>query len=316
MKRQGSRTPSGPAPGIGGASGDRGRALVLLVLAPALVGMDVLSSPNPLVEAGNGHMASGKPDEALQKYDEALVKGPAQPGVYFNRGAALYGLSRFDEATESFLRATEAKDTKLKASAFYNLGNSFFQANKFGEAAEAFKRSLHYDPRNQRAKWNLELALRKKQEQEKNDQGKNDDQDKNQKDDKNQGQEPKDQEKQEDQEKDPQAEESDKPGEEKGDQKDQQGEDQQKEQEQAQKDQPEKPQPPQDQQKKKPEPADQGGNQAPQRANKDDKSPPQPAPDMRQIDAILDSLEQSPRNLEQELARIRALGRKPPAKDW
>jgi hypothetical protein len=34
------------------------------------------------------------------------------------------------------------------------------------------------------------------------------------------------------------------------------------------------------------------------------------------MEAILDNLERSPKELEQELARLRALNRKPPAKDW
>ena len=47
---------------------------------------------------------------------------------------ALYALSRFDEAGQEFLRATEAKDPALKAAAFYNLGNAFFKKEKFKEA--------------------------------------------------------------------------------------------------------------------------------------------------------------------------------------
>ena len=42
----------------------------------------------------------------------------------------------------------------------------------------------------------------------------------------------------------------------------------------------------------------------------------QPPPDMAEVDAILDNLEKSPKALEQELARVRARHRRPPAKDW
>ena len=37
---------------------------------------------------------------------------------------------------------------------------------------------------------------------------------------------------------------------------------------------------------------------------------------MQEVDAILDNLEKSPKALEQELARVRARHRRPPAKDW
>ncbi|MEA2700685.1 MAG: hypothetical protein QOI66_4956, partial [Myxococcales bacterium] len=57
--------------------------------------------------------------------------------------------------------------------------------------------------------------------------------------------------------------------------------------------------------------------------NKQDK--PQPADDKqaqqkpaseKEIEAVLDSLERSPKDLEKERARLRAVRRRPPAKDW
>src|SRR4029079_12787248 len=95
-----------------------------------------------------------------------------------------------------------AKDGALKAQAFYNLGNAFLKKEKFKEAVEAYKRTLALDPRDQRAKWNLEIALRKQKDQEekeKKDQDKKD-QDKN-KDDKK-DQDKKDQDKNKDDKKD------------------------------------------------------------------------------------------------------------------
>jgi Ca-activated chloride channel family protein len=156
------------------------RLVVLALCFPLWAAFDPIRSPSAAVEEGNAKMKAGKADEALPAYDKAVAELPNEPGAHFNRGTALAALSRFDEAGEEFLRATEAKDPALKASAFYNLGNAFAKKDKFKEAIEAYKRALALDPKDERAKWNLELALKKKREDDK----KKEDQDKKDKDDK------------------------------------------------------------------------------------------------------------------------------------
>jgi Ca-activated chloride channel homolog len=245
----------------------------LVVLLPTLMGFEPLRSRNGEVEQGNALMKSGNAEEALKHYDKAAAALPGDAGVHFDRGAALYALSRFDEAGEEFLHASEAKDGALKASAFYNLGNAFFKKEKFKEAVEAYKRTLALDPRDERAKWNLEIALRKQKDQE--DKKKKDDKDKDKdKDNKDKKDDKKDQDKKDDQKKD--------------DKKDQDKKDQDKKDDQK-KDEP-KPKP-QDEQK-------------------------QPPPEEKDLGAVLDSLERSPKDLEKERARLRAIRRRPPARDW
>jgi Ca-activated chloride channel homolog len=260
----------------------------LLLVLPFLFGFDLLQSPNKAVEEGNVRLKSGKAEEALGHYDQAAKSLPADPGVHFDRGAALFALSRFDESVQEFLRATEAKGTPLKAAAFYNLGNALFKTEKYGDAIAAYRRSLVLDPSDVRAKWNLELALKKKKEQDQ----KNENKDKqNQNKDQNQNQ--KDQNKDQDQ---------------KGDQaKNDQKQDQQKKQDQkdqSQKDQKEEQAKNQDKQDKQPQPQPKDGQQ-----------PEKPA-DMKEIEAVLDNLEKSPKDLEQERARRRMIRRAPPLKDW
>jgi tetratricopeptide (TPR) repeat protein len=248
----------------------------LLALAPVLFGFDPLRMRNSEIEQGNASMKGGNAEEALKHYDKAVAALPAEPGAHFDRGAALYALQRFDEAGQEFLRATEAKDGALKAQAFYNLGNAFFKKEKFKEAAEAYKRTLALDARDERAKWNLELALRKEQEQKEKNKDKKDDQ---KKDDKNKNDQ--DQNKKDDQKKD----------EEKKDQNKQDDKQQDKQQD-----------------KNGEQPKDDKKNQPP---------PEQPQPkDEQEMGAVLDSLERSPKDLEKERARLRAIRRRPPARDW
>ncbi|HVU50125.1 MAG TPA: tetratricopeptide repeat protein [Polyangia bacterium] len=250
--------------------------LALLALSPLLVGFEPLRSRNGEVEQGNALMKSGNAEEALKHYDKAIAALPGEPGAHFDRGAALYALQRFDEAGEEFLRASEAKDGALKAQAFYNLGNAFFKKEKYKEAIEAYKRTLALDPHDEHAKWNLELALRKQQEQKDKDKDK-DKKDQDKKDDKKD--EKKDKDKQDKDKQDQDKKDQDKKDK---DKQDQQNQDQQK----------------QDQQK-----------------NDAAKQPPPPA-DEQQMNAVLDNLERSPKDLEKERARLRAIRRRPPAKDW
>jgi Ca-activated chloride channel family protein len=258
------------------------RALLpLLALAPALVGFDPLQMANGDVERGNEQLKAGKPEAALQLYDKALGARPNDPAIQFDRGNALFALRRFDEAADAFTRATEAKTTQLRASAFYNRGNAFFRGSKYGEAIESYKRALALDPNDVRAKWNLELALRKKKDE--------DDKQKQQ-----QNQQPKqDQPKQGEQKQD-----QPKQGEQKQDQP-KQGEPKQ--------DQPDKQQQPEPQQGKQDQPA----SQPP--ADKNKRAEPR---DLRDLETLLDGLERSPRALEQERARVRAQRRRPPERDW
>ena len=202
----------------------------IFAFGPLVTGFGLFEKRDAEIEAGNASLQAGKADDALVHYDKAVKKLPAEAGTHFDRGAALYALSRFDEAGEEFLRATEAKDPALKASAFYNLGNAFFKKEKFKEAVSAYTRSLGLKPDDKQAKWNLEIALRKQKDKEDKDKKDQDKKDKDKKkDDKNKDQDKKDQKK--DDKKDDQKKDQDKKDQKDKDQKDQKDKQDQKPQE-------------------------------------------------------------------------------------
>jgi tetratricopeptide (TPR) repeat protein len=191
----------------------------ILAFGPLLTGFGLFEKRDAEIEAGNSALQAGKADDALVHYDKAVKKLPAEAGTHFDRGAALYALSRFDEAGQEFLRATEAKDPALKASAFYNLGNAFFKKEKFKEAVSAYTRSLGLKPDDKQAKWNLEIALRKQKDKEDKEDQDQKDKDKK-KDDQKKDQDKKDQKK--DDKKDDQKKDQDKKDQKDKDQKDKQ----------------------------------------------------------------------------------------------
>jgi len=259
-----------------------GRLAALLVMVPALMAFDPIRRPSDAVEEGNARMKAGKADEALAAYDKAAAELPAEPGVHFDRGTALAALSRFDEAGQEFLRATEARDPHLKEAAFYNLGNAFAKADKYKEAIEAYKRALALDPKDERAKWNLEIALKKKREDDKK---KQDDKDKQDKDKQDKDKQDKDKQDKDKQDKDKQD-------------KDKQDKDKQDKDKQDK-----------DKQQKPEGNKDQGGQQ-------NQPPPNEKPPAEREIESVLDNLEKSPKDLEKQRAMMRAVRRAPPARDW
>lgn len=324
----------------------RGREWVALALClPALLGVDVLRATNRDVEQGNAKFKAGESEEALKLYDKALSSGvsdaQARAAMEFNRGVALSALQQHDQAAAAFLEATKSKDTSLRARAFYNLGNTFFKGEKFGEAVEAYKRSLVMDPGNADAKWNLELALRRKRDQEEQQQNQDkqnqdeqnqDKQNQDKQNDPNQQQQSDSQKQQQDQNKDQQKDEQDP-----SQQKDaQQGQREGQQDPNQQENQPGDQAPPERDQGGAPPPGEDSAQEPKPEANARDqdkaeakpqpapesqegqagRDPVTPAPDMREINAILDSLERSPHEIEQQRARMRALRRRPPVKDW
>jgi Ca-activated chloride channel homolog len=288
----------------------------LLLSLPGLLGIDLLRAHNRHVEQGNAEFKSGKPAEALKLYDKALNEdGLADPqaraSAEFNRGAAFSALGKPDEAGQAFLEATKSKDSSLRARAFYNLGNTFFKGEKYSEAIEAFKRSLVLDSRNNDAKWNLELALRKKKDQDEKDKDKKKDQDKDKDKDKK---DPNNKDKQDDKDKDKQDKSGDKDKDKQDDKPDENGKNGENGEDKKDEQKPDEPKPDeQDQQGKdgkKPE-----DEPKPEGQQKPQEGKAAPA-DMKEINAVLDSLEQSPRQIEQQRARVRAMQRRAPVKDW
>ncbi|MBN2575719.1 MAG: VWA domain-containing protein [Deltaproteobacteria bacterium] len=266
-------------------------ALVLAALLPFLGAWSPLERNNRAAESGNASLRAGKAEEALAAYDKAVAEAPNDPAAHFNRGNALYALSRFEEASAEFLRATQSAAPGLRPSAFYNLGNSYFKNDKFEDAIAAYRHALALDPANERAKWNLELALQRKKEEDekkKKEDEKQDEKDQDKQQDENQDKQ--DQDKKQD-EKDQDKQDQDKKQDEKQQQNEQQREQQQQQQQQQQQEQQQQEQQQQDRAEEK-------------------------TPDMREIDAVLDNLERSPKDLEKMRARLRAIRRAPPLKDW
>jgi Ca-activated chloride channel homolog len=267
-----------------------------------------LKRKDPNIEEGNRQLQAGKADKALAAYDRAVQALPEEPIAHFDRGVALYQLGKFPEAQKEFQRASEGHDASVKADAYYNMGNALLKQDRFKEALDAYKHTLGLRPDDRRAKWNLELALRRlkeeQQKQQQQQQQKPDDKQQQAKNDQQQQQKPDDKQQQE-QQKQQEAEQQKQQQQQQEEQQRKQQEEQQKQQAAEQQKQQEQQQQPGDKEKQEREKLAQA------RAKKE-----QPREiDKQDAEAVLDALERVEPTVQKDLARRRA-GARRPTKDY
>jgi Ca-activated chloride channel family protein len=145
-----------------GRTGARARSLASLgmTILAALLGSCSAAS------RGERLYHQGKYGDAYGVFHAAQV-GDTSARLAFDAGSALYRLERYEEAAEQFRAA--ASDRGLRQRSLFNLGNAMVRAaeekpgspDPLYRAAEAFEGALRLDPRDQDAKWNLEIALRR-----------------------------------------------------------------------------------------------------------------------------------------------------------
>lgn len=137
----------------------------------------LLAGKDADVEGGIEAYEAGEPEEALDRYDSALgrLDGAQHPELHLDRGLALLALDRADEARLEFQRASVADDAEVRASGFYQLGNLALDAEDWEGAIGAYISCLKARPDHDSAKWNLEIALAKREEQKKEEEDKEED---------------------------------------------------------------------------------------------------------------------------------------------
>jgi len=136
-------------------------ACLLLTAAAALSGCGAPARNRQ----GNRLYADKQYDQALLAYQAAQAELPEQPELHYNAGNALHRLGDFSRAISETLRIRPDAPADLRQRAAYNLGNSLYRADQFAAAVEAYKEALRLDPNDQDAKHNLELALKRLEEQ-------------------------------------------------------------------------------------------------------------------------------------------------------
>ncbi len=164
------RKTSGLKPGpAGSAQTAAARAALALLLG---LGLGAAAAANAASVAsrnrqGNRLYAEGKYQEAEKAYLEAQAAEPSRPELIYNLGNTLLRQKKYDQAVQALNQAVGKGNRGLQGNAWYNLGNALFETGKYRNAADAYVQTLRINPADHEAKQNLELALRKLQEQQK-----------------------------------------------------------------------------------------------------------------------------------------------------
>lgn len=157
----------------------------LLFTIVILCGFSLFSqNEKKLIREGNDMFGEENYSEAEIEYRKSLTEKPGYYKGTFNLGDAMYKQENYEESGKLFDEVAElTDDSNIKASSYYNLGNSFLSENKFKESIEAYKKSLRLNPTDADAKYNLEYARKKlNEQQQQQDQNQDQDKDKDKKD--------------------------------------------------------------------------------------------------------------------------------------
>ena len=118
---------------------------------------------------GRQDYQAGRYHEAYDAFRLAFTQS-GDPALQYPVGNALYRLRRYEEAARSFREA--AGVPRLRQRSYYNLGNSYVRAAEenpepdalLRQAIAAYEEALRLAPSDSAAKWNLELAVRRRGE--------------------------------------------------------------------------------------------------------------------------------------------------------
>jgi len=156
------------------------------------------TTANADVAAGNQAYTVKNYDTALQHYSTAQSQVPGQVEPAYNAANTYYRQNVLDKAQQTLEQTLAQPQNAVAEFVHFNLGNIAYNAKKFDEAIAQYEAALRLQPADRDAKYNLELALQQKQQQDQQQQ-QNKDQQKPQDQQQNQDQQKQDQQKQQDQ---------------------------------------------------------------------------------------------------------------------
>jgi tetratricopeptide (TPR) repeat protein len=94
-------------------------------------------------------------DEARAIADRGIHEDPSVPQLHKNFGDLQYRATQYDDALESYLRATKVHP-ELGSDVYLKLGNIRLRRRERDEAVRCWERALELDPGNAIVRTNLE----------------------------------------------------------------------------------------------------------------------------------------------------------------
>jgi Ca-activated chloride channel family protein len=141
----------------------------LVGLAGILVAAGTANAQRPT--AGDRALAAGDPAGAAVAFLADASRGTARDTAFYNAGTAALEAGRLDVARGALAEAAKSLDPALRYRALYNLGligllaaeaDTTRQEEFLDDAVDRLRQALLLEPSSARAKWNLELADRRR----------------------------------------------------------------------------------------------------------------------------------------------------------
>ena len=181
-------------------------AMTLLMLMTAMAAN--AQNDRDYIREGNRNFRSGKFAEAEVSYRKSIEKNPRNPQAAYNLGNALFAQKKDSAAVVAYESGVQLETSAIRKSmGYHNMGVVCQSHKMFSEAIEAYKNALRLNPKDDEARYNLEICKK----QQKNQQNKqNQDKQNQKKDDKGKDQKKDQQKEQQKQDKDKQQQNKDK----------------------------------------------------------------------------------------------------------
>ncbi len=130
---------------------------------------EIIREANRFVAMGNQSLIKeGNFPKAEVEYRKAISKNPVDVTAKYNLGNAYYNSQKYEEATQRFTETAKIATTKIdKHKAFHNQGNTFMEQKKYKEAVESYKNALRNNPKDDETRYNLALAKKMLEQQQK-----------------------------------------------------------------------------------------------------------------------------------------------------
>lgn len=135
----------------------------LIALAVAAAGFSPFRVEERNIREGNERLASGDPAAALRRYDAAEKAAGARAEIEYDRGNALHRMGRAAEAREAWRRSLGRGPPSLSSRASQNVGTALAAEGDRNGAIAAFVEALRQDPKNEDARFDLEVLLRQEE---------------------------------------------------------------------------------------------------------------------------------------------------------
>lgn len=143
----------------------RFRCTLLLIAAGCVAFSACASGVVQHNNAGNTHFSGGDYEQAITEYRQAQVTDPDRAEPYYNAANAFSRQAQFDAVQAQAQQALKTAHPDLAAWTWYNLGNAYFDTEAWRESILAYQEALRITPDDPDAKHNLELALKRMNEE-------------------------------------------------------------------------------------------------------------------------------------------------------